>query len=343
MSGVIWEKDFDLQYFNTFNIRSTARYFVRVHESTDLEALVKSSRFQASRHLILGSGSNILFSEEQYDGIVLKNEIQSTEVLSRDGAHTVLRVGGGVEWSALVEVCINHDLGGLENLSLIPGTVGAAPIQNIGAYGTELSDVLVNVEIADLSTGKTINMSKAECQFGYRDSIFKHTIRDVLVRFVTIKLTNAAFYRPNIEYSGIQQALQGQDISPTIQSVSEAVCLLRRQKLPDPKILGNAGSFFKNVVGDQSFCTYIKALHPDVPLFEKANGLHVIPAAWMIEKCGWKGRRIGHVGVSPNHALVLVNYGDATGREILMLVDNIVQDVNSRFGAILVPEVNIIR
>ena len=345
MSKIPWEEDVDLQSYNTFKIRSTARYLVRIHEATDLKALVKSSIFQNNRHLILGGGSNILFAEEQYDGIVLKNEIEGIEIVSQDGNHTVLRIGGGVEWIPLVEFCIDHDLGGLENLSLIPGTVGAAPIQNLGAYGVELSDILVNVEIADLSTGEAKIMPNATCQFGYRDSIFKHApLQDVLVRFVTIRLTNAVCHRPNIGYGAIQQVLQGQDSSvPTIRSVSEAVCLLRRQKLPDHTTLGNAGSFFKNVVGDQSLCTYIKEFDAGVPLFEKTIGLKVIPAAWLIEKRGWKGRRVGQVGVSSNHALILVNFGNATGREILQFMESIVQDVYNRFGVKLVPEVNIIR
>jgi UDP-N-acetylmuramate dehydrogenase len=343
MSEIPWEEHVDLQCYNTFNVRSIARYFVRIRESTDIEALAKSSRFQSNRHLILGSGSNILFAEEKFNGIVLKNEIDGIEIISQDGSHTVLRVGGGVKWTSLVEFCIDHDLGGLENLSLIPGTVGAAPVQNIGAYGAELSDILVDVGIVDLSTGKANAMPNAACQFGYRDSIFKHSIKNAFVRFITIRLHNAVSHRLNIEYDALQQVLQGQNSSvPTIRSVSEAVCLLRRQKLPDHTILGNAGSFFKNVVADDSLCAHILGLHAEVPIFAKTSGLKVIPAAWLIEKAGWKGKRMGQVGVSSNHALVLVNFGNATGREILQVMESIVQDVNNRFGVKLVPEVQII-
>lgn len=342
MSSFHWEENVSLQTYNTFKIQVTARYVVRI-QNTSLNELVESPLFQSHRHMILGGGSNLLFTEKFYDGIVLKNEIIGIEAISRDDMYTSLKVGGGVTWSSLVDYCLAHNFGGIENLSLIPGTVGAAPIQNIGAYGVELSDVLESVEIVDLADGKTCTVTRAECQFRYRDSIFKR-LKDVLVSTVTIKLTNAPHHRLKTTYGSIQQVLNEQGtLTPTISSVSEAVCLLRRRKLPDPRELGNAGSFFQNLTVDAFTCKSIKSKYPALPVFPKANGLSSIPAAWLIENCGWKGRRIGRVGVYHKHALVIVNFGEADGDEVKALSDQITQDVSCQFGVCLVPEVNIIR
>ncbi|KAJ5613305.1 hypothetical protein N7510_006499 [Penicillium lagena] len=342
MSSVQWEENVSLQCYNTFKIQVTARYVVRI-QNTGLNELVQSPLFQNHRHMILGGGSNLLFTEKIYDGIVLKNEIIGIETISQDDTHTSLKVGGGVTWSLLVDYCLVHNLGGIENLSLIPGTVGAAPIQNIGAYGVELSDVLESVEIVDLADGQTRTMMRAECEFRYRDSIFKR-LKDVLIATITIKLTNAPHHRLNTTYGSVQQVLSEREITtPTISSVSEVVCLIRRRKLPDPRELGNAGSFFQNVTVDDFTCKSIKSKYPALPVFPKANGLRLIPAAWFIENSGWKGRRIGRVGVYHNHALIIVNFGGADGDEVKALSDRITKDVICQFGVCLVPEVNIIR
>jgi UDP-N-acetylmuramate dehydrogenase len=342
MSSFHWEENVSLQRYNTFNIPVTTRYLVRIQNAA-LSKLVQSPLFQGHCHVILGGGSNLLFTGKTYYGIVLKNEIMGIEILYQDDMHTALTVGGGVTWSSLVDYCLTHRLGGIENLSLIPGTVGAAPIQNIGAYGVELSDVLESVEIVDLTDGKTRTMTRAECMFAYRDSIFKR-LKDVLISTVTIKLTNDPHHRLNTAYGSIQQVMSEQDsLTPTISTVSEAVCLLRRRKLPDPRELGNAGSFFQNVTVDDCTCMSLKAQYPTIPVFTKAEGRSIVPAAWFIEKCGWKGRRIGRVGVHHNHALIIVNFGEADGDEVKVISDRIVEDVNRQFGVHLVPEVNIIR
>lgn len=341
MPSFHWEENISLQCYNTFKIRVTARYVVRI-QNASLNELVESPLFQNHRRVILGGGSNSLFTKKSYDGIVLKNEIIGIEPISRNDTHTSLKVGGGVAWSSLVDYCLTHNLGGIENLSLIPGTVGAAPVQNIGAYGVEFSDVLESVEIFDLADGKTRTMTRAECQFRYRDSIFKR-LKDVLVSTVTIKLTNAPHHRLNTTYGSIRQVLSERDIlTPTISSVSEAVCLLRRRKLPDPREFGNAGSFFQNVTVDDFTCKSIKSKYPALPVFPRSKGLSFIPAAWFIENCGWKGRRIGRVGVYHSHALIIVNFEEADGEEVKALADRITQDVSSQFGVCLVPEVNII-
>ncbi|PKX98777.1 putative UDP-N-acetylmuramate dehydrogenase [Aspergillus novofumigatus IBT 16806] len=337
------EEYVDLLPYNTFHIASTARYFVRVQHPDQLEALVHSPIFQTRPHFVLGGGSNILFANDTYEGIVLKNETSGIEIVYQDEEHTTLRVGGGVAWAALVSYCLDHDLGGLENLALIPGTVGAAPIQNIGAYGVELSDVLESLCAIDLITGARRQMSNAECQFSYRDSVFKHTLQYVFIASVTLRLTNPGNHRLNTTYGPIRRILENRGVQvPTIQSVAEAVCLLRRSKLPDPELLGNAGSFFKNAVVDQLAYDALQAVHPTIPVFLRANGSKVIPAAWLIERCGWKGKRIGRVGVYDQHALVLVNYGSANGFDVLEFASRIREDVMGRFGIWLEFEVRIV-
>lgn len=344
MSLLCWEADVNLRQYNTFNVDSIARYLVRIRRMHDLDELLASPRFCDLRHLVIGGGSNILFAAETFDGVILKNEIYGIEVVSESEENTVLRVGGGVEWMSLVTYCIDNDLGGLENLSLIPGTVGAAPIQNIGAYGAELSNVMLSVEVCNLETAETRTMSKDECGLGYRDSIFKSTLKDVFISFVTIRVSNAKFHRLNTQYASVQDVLQQQGITtPTIRSVSEVICLLRRRKLPDPKQLGNAGSFFKNASCDASLYKSIMKAHPEIPIFSGPDSLYTIPAAWMIENCGWKGKQVEKAGVSPSHALVLVNYGGAKGQEIVLLANSIIKDVQAKLGVQLISEVNIIR
>ncbi|KAJ5718340.1 hypothetical protein N7488_003986 [Penicillium malachiteum] len=343
MSILLWEENVNLQSYNTFNVKCIARWLVRIRNIDHLRDVVTSPRFRENRHLILGGGSNILLGNSEYDGVILKSEINGIEVESEDDRHIELRVGGGVEWGSLVGYCLDNDLGGLENLSLIPGTVGAAPIQNIGAYGVELSDVLVSVETFDLNTGETRLIIKDECELGYRDSIFKHSLRSLMVCFVTIRVTKAGYHCLNTSYISVREVLLDRGISiPTIRSVSEAVSLLRMKKLPDPKNIGNAGSFFKNVICDESMYRRIARIDAKVPFYRRFDGMVVIPAAWLIERCGWKGREFDNVGVSRNHALVLVNLGRAQGREIFWLAGLIMRDVKAQLGLILTPEVNIV-
>ncbi|KAJ5993594.1 hypothetical protein N7451_009318 [Penicillium sp. IBT 35674x] len=344
MSCFHLEEYVDLQPHNTFGVKVTARYLFRINNTGDLEMLLKSPLFHENRYLVLGGGSNTLFTEDKFDGIILKNEIKGIELVSEDENNTVLRVGAGIEWTSLVDYCIHNDLGGLENLSLIPGTVGAAPIQNIGAYGAELSDVLLSVEVFDMDSGQLTKMSKEECKLQYRNSVFKETMKKVMICFVTIRTTKALFHELDAENAAIQRVLRELGVSkPSIRAVSEAVCILRRRKLPDPKITGNAGSFFKNVVIDDALRHSVKKIDMDVPLFLRSDGLHVIPAAWLIEKCGWKGKQIGQAGVAASHALVLVNLGRATGRDLICLAELIARDVEKKFGVSLTREVNIVK
>ena len=338
------EEEVNLLPYNTFNIISMARYFVRIRRESELEGFVHTDSFKNYSHLILGGGSNILLANRAYDGIVLKNEIVGMEVVSHDNVHTTLKVGGGVTWNSLVTHCIDHNLGGLENLFLIPGTVGAAPIQNIGAYGVQISDVLEFVEVIELSNGQKRILSNVDCNFGYRESIFTRGQTDAFILAVILKLTNPPHHRLNTSYGSIRQFHDERGINtPTIRSISEAVSFLRNSKLPDPKMLGNAGSFFKNPLVDNFTCWSIKSQHPTLPTFSTANGLRMIPAAWLIEQCGWKGMMLGRVGVYAHHALILVNFGDGDGGEVLELATRICEDVCNRFRIRLIPEVNILR
>lgn len=344
MSMPVWDEFVDLEPYNTFGVKCIARYVVCIQSAGPcIEQLIQSARFQNHRHFILGGGSNILLAHGTYDGIVLKNEIPGIHVLSQHGIYTTLEVGGGVSWASLVEYCVKNDLGGLENLSMIPGTVGAAPIQNIGAYGVEVANFVESVQVVETRTGKAQSVSRAACEFGYRDSAFKHALRGCLITSVTLKLINTNHYRPTLTFDPLKQALEEQGIlNPTIQSIRDTVCLLRGRKLPAPGKLGNAGSFFVNVVVDNSTYRDLKTSHPRLPAFTVSDGSKLIPAAWLIENCKWKGVQLGRVGVYAHNALVLVNFGGARGKQVLELSDRIIQDVERRFGLRLTLEVNVV-
>lgn len=336
---VLIETQVNLRKHNTFAIDVTAQYLTRIRCIADLQAFIhdhSSSYHQAP--VVLGGGSNILFTTEFFPGVILKNEISGIKILTTDSQYTTVEIGGGVVWTDVVAYCLEHDLGGVENLSLIPGTMGAAPVQNIGAYGATIGDVLDSVAGVDLMTGEQRTFSTSDCQLGYRDSAFKHKLRNIFITTVTLRLTNHGYHRLTLTFGTIQETLQGQH--PTIHSIAEAVTAIRRTKLPDPAVLGNAGSFFKSQIAlDQVKCLLNTQGQPIAPpVFEK-GGSYQIPAGWLIEQCGWKGKRLGDASVYSKHALVLVNHGQASGIEILHLSNQIVDDVHRRFGVVLVPEV----
>ncbi|GES58021.1 UDP-N-acetylenolpyruvoylglucosamine reductase [Aspergillus terreus] len=335
---------FDLRPYNSLKISCVARYFIPIQTIADVRALVQSPTFHASPHLVLGSGTNTLFATGTYNGFVLKNEITGIETVSHTDRHTILRIGGGVLWDELVEYCVDADLGGVENLAAIPGTTGAAPVQNIGAYGVEIASLLENVEAVDLVTGDTHVLSNRDCEFGYRDSVFKHARKDVLIASVTLKLTKAPYHRPNTTYGSIRNVLAAVGVAePTIQCVAEAVRQIRARKLPDPKILANAGSFFKNPVVDTATSRCLTKLHPQMPLFpQSGRGSMTVPAAFLIQTCGWKGWTDGRLGVYYNHALILVHHGGASGKDVLELAQKISDSVWKRFAIRLQPEVNVV-
>lgn len=331
-----------LQPFNTFGIAAQARYLTEARSVGDLENTLFSERFRHTPKLFLGGGSNVLFTRD-FDGLVVLVRLQGIETVREDGTHVWLKAGAGVDWHALVLHTIDRNLGGLENLSLIPGTVGAAPMQNIGAYGVETKDTFDNLEALDTASGKIRVFSHADCRFGYRESVFKNELRGrYIITSVTFRLEkNPSVF--NLAYGDIQKTLLEMNVGqPTLRTVSEAVIRIRRSKLPDPAQIGNAGSFFKNPVIAQPQFEELKARFASLPAYSAGPGTVKIPAGWLIEQCGWKGRRVGNTGVHEHQALVLVNHGKASGLEIKALSESIQSSVHDRFNIRLQPEVNFV-
>ncbi|MBS1543155.1 MAG: UDP-N-acetylmuramate dehydrogenase [Bacteroidetes bacterium] len=335
------EENVSLASLNTFGIEVKAKYFVSIYNESDLLELLKLPLWKSQPVLILGGGSNILFTRD-FDGIVVQSCIKGLEIQEENESEVWLRVGAGESWHGLVMHCVDKGWGGIENLSLIPGTAGAAPIQNIGAYGVELKDVLESVDGVHLEQGTHLHLSAEECQFGYRESIFKHQLQKIFfISSITLRLTKRNHIL-HTEYGAIHDVLERRNIrTPGIRDVSDAVISIRRSKLPDPAELGNAGSFFKNPTVSDVVLERLKRAHPAIPYYPFDNQQFKIAAGWLIEQCGWKGKRIGSVGVHVNQSLVLVNYGRANGKEILQLANSIQRDVEQRFGITLKMEVNI--
>lgn len=337
-----WEENVSLKPHHTFGIDVKARYFYRLTNERDLDTLLSDPIFKSKRVLWLGGGSNVLFKND-FDGVVIKNQLTGFEKTYENDAIVELKVGSGEVWHQLVMTCVKNDWGGVENLSLIPGTVGAAPMQNIGAYGVEVKDVIKSVSGIDLTTGAKVTLSNAECQFGYRESIFKHSLREkIFISSVTLTFTKKN-HRINTSYGAIQETLTRMNVSsPTLQNISDAVIHIRRSKLPDPVVIGNAGSFFKNPSIAQKQYEQLREMYPQIPGYTSENQEVKVAAGWLIEQCGWKGKRIGDAGVHAQQALVLVNYGNANGSEIFSLASKIKDDVMKKFSIELTMEVNII-
>lgn len=341
-------KDYDLTKLNTFGIKAQARFFVEINSEEDLKELFETSEFKESEKLFLGGGSNVLFTKD-FSGIVVLNKLKGIEIISENENEVLIKSMGGEWWNDLVNFAVERNYWGIENLSLVPGTVGATPVQNIGAYGVELKDFLENVEAYEIQTGDPSTMlgarkrifSNKECEFGYRDSVFKGKLKgQYFISAVTLKLSKLE--NKNVRYKALQEYLDKNNIVvKNVKDISNAVCEIRRSKLPDPKVLGNAGSFFKNVFVDSEKLEELKNKFPEIPVFEEGEYIK-IPAGWLIEQCGWKGKRVGNVGVHDKQALVLVNHGGATGEEIKNLAFEIIDSVYKKFGLKLTPEVNFI-
>lgn len=333
---MVLKKNYSLKKLNTFGLSAKAERLVEIHSVADLKLILKSNVLPIH---ILGGGSNILLTED-IKGIVLKNEIKGVFKTAETEKEVIVAVGGGEVWHEFVLWALEKNLGGIENLSLIPGSVGAAPIQNIGAYGVEIVDVFHQLEAVDLATGKEKIFNTEECQFGYRDSIFKNELkRKYFITKVIFRLSK--FPKINTDYGAIRELLKNKNIvNPTVKDVSEAVIEIRQSKLPDPKEIGNSGSFFKNPEIELEHFIRLKEKYPDLVYYELPNGKIKIPAGWLIEKAGWKGKRIGDAGCHSKQALVLVNYGNATGVEIRNLANNIQVEILQKFNIGLIPEVN---
>jgi UDP-N-acetylmuramate dehydrogenase len=335
------QQNISLQPFNTFHISETAQWFARFDSTESLQQLLQNPTIQHLPKLALGGGSNILFTKS-FKGVVLKNEIKGIEKIKEDNDYVYLQVGAGEHWHQFVQYCVQHNWGGVENLSLIPGCVGAAPIQNIGAYGVEVKDVIESVEAYDVVENKFIYLLNKECSFGYRDSIFKYNYKHThIITSVIFRLHKYPIF--NIQYGAIQNALEQMQVKHlSIQAISEAVIHIRQSKLPDPAVLGNAGSFFKNPTINIIQFKSLQQEHPTIVGYPTSNNHIKIAAGWLIEQCGWKGYRKGNVGCYEHQALVVVNYGNASGQEVYDFSENIIQSVQKKFGILLEREVNTI-
>jgi UDP-N-acetylmuramate dehydrogenase len=335
------ENDRSLRHYNTFGIDVLAKHFAEIATAEDFRALIAEPQLQEERKLLLGGGSNLLFTRD-FDGLVIKNSLRGIEILREDADHVWVRASAGEVWHDFVTFCVDRNLAGLENLSLIPGLVGAAPLQNIGAYGVEMCETCVEVEAVQMSTGEGATFGNADCDFGYRDSVFKHRHRDeFLITAVTFRLSKT----PSLvlSYGDLRRTLdEMRPVEVGIKAVSEAVIRIRSSKLPDPRVLGNAGSFFKNPVIPPEQFAALAARHPSMPHYPQANGQVKVPAGWLIEQCGWKGKAVGRAAVHRSHALVIVNLGGATGQEVQSLATQVQTSVREKFEIDIKPEVNFV-
>jgi UDP-N-acetylmuramate dehydrogenase len=338
---MLFSENFSLKKYNSFGIAASARYFASFDSVQQLAELLHANKETVHQTMILGGGSNILFTRD-FDGVVLKNELAGIEVIKEDADAVYIKAGAGVNWHQFVLYCIEHNYAGVENLSLIPGNVGASPMQNIGAYGVEIKDVFHSLEAFHLQDKKKVEFSLAECEFGYRESVFKGKYRN---KFVILNVTYRLGKHPqfNISYGAINQELQNMGVQElSIAAVSQAVINIRRSKLPDPAVIGNAGSFFKNPEVDNDRFNALRERYPAIVGYDLHNGKTKLAAGWMIEQCGWKGYRKGDAGCHSLQALVLVNYGNAKGEEVFALSADIIASVEEKFGVTLQREVNII-
>ncbi|RDV11986.1 UDP-N-acetylmuramate dehydrogenase [Pontibacter diazotrophicus] len=335
------QSDFPLKPYNTFGIEAKAKLFARFESVQELQTLLQMPELRQEEKLILGGGSNLLFTKD-FDGLVLQNGIKGIQVVHEDEAHVLVKAGGGEVWHDFVLYALQQNYGGAENLSLIPGTVGAAPLQNIGAYGVELKDIFHELEAVHLETGEIRTFDNASCKFGYRESIFKNEMKgQYIVTSVTFRLYKK--HTLNTSYGAITTTLEEMQVQqPNIQDISAAVCHIRQSKLPDPKQIGNAGSFFKNPEIPLEQYEQLKQQYAAIPSYPVSDTTVKVPAGWLIEQCGWKGKVLGNYGVHKNQALVLVNYGGAKGEHVRQLAYNIIASVDKKFGIRLHPEVNIL-
>ncbi|WP_316845232.1 UDP-N-acetylmuramate dehydrogenase [Pedobacter psychrodurus] len=334
------QENISLKPYNSFGIDVKANYFAEIFDEAGLIKLFKNEVVKSNKLLIIGGGSNVLFTED-YKGLVIKISIKGiqSEVLEDK---VLVTAGAGEVWNNFVNYCVAHHFAGVENLSLIPGTVGASPIQNIGAYGVELKDVFESCTAFEIKTGQVKTFTYADCQFGYRESIFKGALKgQYIITSVTFRLSAEA--KINTSYGAIETELLNRGIeNPNIADVSAAVSHIRVSKLPDPSTIGNAGSFFKNPVIEKYEFADVVAKHPDVVHYPTADDKIKLAAGWLIEQCGWKGKVVGQTGTWKNQALVLVNHGGATGTEVFQFSAQIIDSVKSTFGVTLEREVNIL-
>ena len=335
------KKHFPLKSIHTFGIDVKADEYVKVESIADLKQAILFAKANQLDYFILGGGSNVLFTHD-YKGLIIHIKTEGKSVIRQNSEHLMLKVQAGENWHDFVMWTLENGYSGIENLALIPGTIGAAPIQNIGAYGVEVKDVIECVEVLDVETMEVTRIVNKDCNFGYRDSIFKHQKGKYIILAVTFRL-NKNTNQLKLDYGAINNQLVENNISnPAAKDVANAVIDIRQSKLPDPVVLGNSGSFFKNPVIDKKLFEILLIKYPNMPFYALENDQIKIPAGWLIEKAGFKGKRFGDAGVHDKQALVLVNYGKAKGKEILELAEYIRKAVHEQFGIALEFEVNII-
>lgn len=333
------KKNISLKRFNTFGIDVSTNYYAKANTVEKVLYAINFASYNRVPIYVLGGGSNILLTRN-YDGVIINPAIQGITLMEDLADEVILKVGAGVNWDNFVAYCVEKGYGGVENLSNIPGNTGAAPIQNIGAYGVEAKDCILKVEGVQIDSRKIIELNNSECRFSYRDSIFKQELKGkVIVTYVWFKLTKNTVLQTN--YGNLDEEINRLG-EKTLKSVRQAVINIRTAKLPDPNVLGNAGSFFKNPVVETFHFEKIKSKYPNVPSYPVSEDLVKIPAGWLIEQCEWKGKRVGNCGVHANQALVIVNYGESTGEEIFALAQSVQSSVNQQFGIQLDMEVNVL-
>lgn len=335
------QQNVSLKPYNTFGLDVLAKEFVVVNTMEELCILCAAFNLSTRKLLVLGGGSNVLLTQD-FDGMVIKMNLKGIEVVGQNDEHVWVKAMAGEVWHEFVMYCIANNLAGVENLSLIPGCVGAAPMQNIGAYGVEIKDTFDSLEAVEIATGDVVVFNREECHFGYRESIFKQEAKGkYIIASVTFRLSRKPSF--NVTYGAIQQTLEKQGITElNLKAVSDAVVFIRQSKLPDPKVLGNAGSFFKNPEIPVQQYQELQKRYTDMPGYPAGEGMIKVASGWLIEQCGWKGKVVGNTGSHKDQALVLVNYGKATGSEIWQLAMDIQASVQEKFGITITPEVNVI-
>lgn len=334
------QENISLKPYNTFAIDVKTRFFCEATHLSMLQEILTNPRWRDVPKLILGEGSNVLFTQD-FPGLVIKMAIRGIKKIGEDSEHVWVTANAGENWHQMVLFCIENQYAGVENLSLIPGTVGAAPMQNIGAYGVELTSVFDHLSAIRIQDGSVHRFDHQACHFGYRDSVFKNIYKgQFIIHEVILRLNKKPTF--HVEYGAVRNTLSEMGVTElSIKAISDAVIKIRREKLPDPKQIGNAGSFFKNPIVSASVFKTIQDKHPEIPFFV-SDDHYKIPAAWLIEQCHWKGRRVGNIGVHQQHSLVLVNYGGGDGRAIKQLAKDIQDSVMEKFSIEILPEVNII-
>lgn len=332
--------NYSLKNYNTFGVNAKAEFFIEINSKSQLKEILSSRQFE--RIIVLGGGSNILFTSSSISGLVMKINFKGIDIIEEDESSALINASAGVNWDDLVKYCVEKNFWGIENLSHIPGSLGAAPIQNIGAYGQEIKDVFESLISVGINNADEVVMSKEQCKFSYRNSIFKNELKN---KFIITNVRLRLLKNPviNFSYGSVSDELTKRNIrNPGINDLREVIISIRSSKLPDPKIIGNAGSFFKNPQITNTKYDELRDLFPNIPNFSNEKHNFKISAAWLIEKAGLKGKRIGEVGTHPNQPLVIVNYGNALGKEIFNFAMDIKDIVSDRFGIDLESEVNII-